>query len=462
MAYEIRSNGLKVKTSDGKTVMGADYNVEIKELDEKNRSFWAVASTETPDRDNDVIRTEGWDYKNYIKNNPVGLFAHDYWSNPQFKTGKIKLDKENKLMLFQPIFDTFDKAEITWNQYKNGFLNSFSVGFNPLEHKYIDENSWYSGIEFLKQELLEISAVPVPANKEANILRSMATDINHLAKLGYSQEIKKDDNSGVLWYPIKDMESYKEPRITNIGNGIKAVSGIPLFETKDSSIIPVVGYFFDLTLYDEKLIQEWMKKNCPKITNKFFTFKEDKGIISLEIKEEIKNIEDINKDENNERKEETEKDSGTNSTEENTSGSEETSEGKGNKVEEESEEASEEEGCGGGKKPKKSDENFDKSMEILVLTIKELKASVLSLKDIVSDLNKQSTQEENKENFKSEVTEDSIELDESSFPVAFNEDSTVELDIEGLEKLIPDIKSEMDKNFQNIINEIAKQSLEEN
>ncbi|MDY0314138.1 MAG: hypothetical protein RBR32_03590 [Bacteroidales bacterium] len=70
MAYNIKLNGLEVKTKDGKNVIGSDFKVEIKELDEYKRTFWAVASSESPDRDNDIIRLDGWDLKNY-KSNPV-------------------------------------------------------------------------------------------------------------------------------------------------------------------------------------------------------------------------------------------------------------------------------------------------------------------------------------------------------------------------------------------------------
>jgi septin family protein len=54
-------------------------------------------------------------------------------------------------------------ARMIYDKYKNGFLNAFSIGFQALEK---------DGDTFTKSELLEISAVPVPANPEAlTILR---------------------------------------------------------------------------------------------------------------------------------------------------------------------------------------------------------------------------------------------------------------------------------------------------
>jgi phage head maturation protease len=48
-----------------------------------------------------------------------------------------------------------------------GFLRSVSVGFRPLEFRFSSDPARQGGIDFTKQELLEISVVPVPANAEA-------------------------------------------------------------------------------------------------------------------------------------------------------------------------------------------------------------------------------------------------------------------------------------------------------
>jgi phage head maturation protease len=61
--------------------------------------------------------------------------------------------------MFQPQFDLEDSfAKEIYRKYKDGFLNAFSVGFIPLE---AEENT------YTKSELLEISAVPIPANPNA-------------------------------------------------------------------------------------------------------------------------------------------------------------------------------------------------------------------------------------------------------------------------------------------------------
>lgn len=65
---------------------------------------------------------------------------------------------------------TYPFADTVFNLYKGGFLRAVSVGFMPLEHPRAirDENNDHvTGWEFTNQELLELSAVPVPANPEA-------------------------------------------------------------------------------------------------------------------------------------------------------------------------------------------------------------------------------------------------------------------------------------------------------
>lgn len=298
MAYKIELDGLELKTKEGHNVLGSDFNVEIKELDEEKRSFWAIASDEGEDRDKDIIRVEGWKLKNY-KTNPVGLWCHDYHSHPHFKTEKTRVDKNTKQLLFKPVFDTHDAANITWNQFKNGFLNMFSVGFDPIEHALRNPDNWGSGREFTKQELLEISAVPVPANPNAGVLRSagLIPDVVNLTTLGYSEEYKKMED-GKIWVPISNcLKGFKNPRSFNIGAGVTAVSAIPIYD-KDSKTSPAVGYYFDSNVYDFNKINEWLKENNLKtISKKFYVVnvKED-GDFTLKISQEVKDLEIKNLD----------------------------------------------------------------------------------------------------------------------------------------------------------------------
>ncbi len=123
-----------------------------------------VASTPIEDRHGETIDQAGWDLKNF-KQNPILLWAHGLFSQPPIgKVEKIWIDGENKSakLMFKPRFDLNDPfASEVFRKINEGFLNTFSVGFMPIEQ---------DGPHYIKQELLEISAVNVPANPQARVV----------------------------------------------------------------------------------------------------------------------------------------------------------------------------------------------------------------------------------------------------------------------------------------------------
>jgi hypothetical protein len=72
--------------------------------------------------------------------------------------------------------------------YRSGYQRGVSVGFKPLqyEERRHEKTGAFLGIRFLEQELLETSAVPVPAN--ANALRRALSEAprvgEYLRRLG--------------------------------------------------------------------------------------------------------------------------------------------------------------------------------------------------------------------------------------------------------------------------------------
>jgi len=182
-------------------------NVKVKGVDEETSTLEAVFSTEDEDRHGDIVR-QNWDLKQF-KKNPVILNSHNYWSatdvigkaekigikNGQLE-GKIKFAVEEN-----PI------AKIIFDLYKNGFLNAFSVGFIPKE--FSDKG------EILKSELLEISAVSVPANAYA-LAKSAGIDLKPLFKDitdtlgGEEPEDEEIDEEEEEEAPEEEIEANKE------------------------------------------------------------------------------------------------------------------------------------------------------------------------------------------------------------------------------------------------------------
>ena len=154
------------------------YEVKA-DLERKGEKLVAVASTAVVDRQGEIVSVEGWDLKNF-NNNPIMLWAHDH-TIPAIgvaKNTRVEGAGGNARLIFEPEFHTItEEARAIKQMFDEKILNSFSVGFRPLDME---------GNKYTSQELLEISAVNVPANPEARTLAYKS-----LQKAGFEEEVIK-------------------------------------------------------------------------------------------------------------------------------------------------------------------------------------------------------------------------------------------------------------------------------
>jgi len=125
-----------------------------------------VISDESVDRQGEVIKQDGWDLENF-KKNPVVLFGHDSWKLPIGKAIKIYAEGDKTYAVIEFAVEIYDKAKTIWEMVKAGILNTVSVGF--MNNEYLDGDD-YENVQLTKNELLEISIVPIPANPNAIVL----------------------------------------------------------------------------------------------------------------------------------------------------------------------------------------------------------------------------------------------------------------------------------------------------
>lgn len=150
----------------------APLPAEIRSLNDQKRTITFASSTEATDRYGDIIRVKGWDFAAY-KKNPVFLWGHRQSDPPIGKCVSIHTESDPPALVQEIEFATkeiYPWADTIYKLYKGGFLKAVSVGFLPLEdpQPIIDEKTGdRTGEEFTRQELLELSAVSVPANPEA-------------------------------------------------------------------------------------------------------------------------------------------------------------------------------------------------------------------------------------------------------------------------------------------------------
>lgn len=134
-----------------------------------------VISTSAVDRHRDTVNVDGWKLTAYRKN-PVVLWSHDYRMPPLGQSVVLPRVVDGRLtagVRFDA--DVSEMARMVEALVERGTLRATSVGFMPMDHKVNDERRGY---DFLSQELLEWSLVPVPANAETLIeARSAGIDV---------------------------------------------------------------------------------------------------------------------------------------------------------------------------------------------------------------------------------------------------------------------------------------------
>jgi HK97 family phage prohead protease len=150
--------------------------VASEEKKEEERALVARVSTEERDRDGEIIEPAGIDLTSYLKNS-VLMWAHRYADPPIGRALWAKLDSKGLVCKFQ--FAKTQFADEIYQLYKDGYLKAFSIGFLPLD--YDEENKIHRKIS-----LLEVSAVPVPANENCLVMEAYQKGLLN------SDRLKKD------------------------------------------------------------------------------------------------------------------------------------------------------------------------------------------------------------------------------------------------------------------------------
>lgn len=148
------------------------FKAKAEEMGERTVRF--KISSEVVDRDGDILIAKGCDFTNFAKN-PQFLAFHNYHEYPLGipKNWGIEGDAVYCDVYFPKLEELATDAEqasekaklvdFTYHCYKTGMLNAVSVGFIPKEASPLEEG----GMEITEWELLEFSAVSVPANQDA-------------------------------------------------------------------------------------------------------------------------------------------------------------------------------------------------------------------------------------------------------------------------------------------------------
>ncbi|KKK95181.1 hypothetical protein LCGC14_2675400, partial [marine sediment metagenome] len=195
--------------------------VKQEDGDDSRQMLFGISS-EAVDRDTDIVSIDGWDLKNY-RSNPVVLFGHHYWNNDAPVVGRslsefIESKMLKSLMEFTPV-GLVPLADTLHGLYANGFMHATSVGFIAREFEFVeDDPDRPFGIDFLEQELLEYSLVPVPSNPEALSEARTVKSIDTEPLYTWAGEILdewKAHKSQSFWLPkskIREIQKQADPK----------------------------------------------------------------------------------------------------------------------------------------------------------------------------------------------------------------------------------------------------------
>lgn len=143
--------------------------LKVKAVSENSeeRIIKGIATSPTPDRDEDVIDPKGikfalpipllWQHNH---NEPIGEVTSATVTDSGIEiTAKIaKIDEDGTLK---------NRIDEAWQSIKSGLVKCFSIGFRTLEYNYIENSNW--GLHIKACEWYELSCVTIPANPDAVI-----------------------------------------------------------------------------------------------------------------------------------------------------------------------------------------------------------------------------------------------------------------------------------------------------
>ena len=138
--------------------------------DTETRTYTFRASSAAVDRQNEVIDQAGWMLEAY-KANPVILDSHKYGSIDDILGKAVRVEPMAEGLEVDVQFADTARGQMAQKMVEDGFLRTVSVGFRSMGRK----PGLKAGepMTHTRMELLEVSMVAIPANREAVRLRGV-------------------------------------------------------------------------------------------------------------------------------------------------------------------------------------------------------------------------------------------------------------------------------------------------
>ncbi|MHC4460919.1 MAG: HK97 family phage prohead protease [Planctomycetota bacterium] len=171
-------------------------SIIVKAIDQGKRQITALASAATLDRYDEIILPEAFRelLPVYMKN-PIVITSHQHrlqtgHSSVVGRTAKASVISEGLLVTIEFAQGT-ELAEEYWQLYSQKIQKALSIGYMPIESQY-EQREGKNILVHTKIELLEISCVAVPANREA-LTRTQQRKADWLDEKKLLAQMRKED-----------------------------------------------------------------------------------------------------------------------------------------------------------------------------------------------------------------------------------------------------------------------------
>ena len=217
----------------------------LRQVDEENLRITHTINTKTLDRYSTVVLPKGAEVKHFLTN-AVVLWAHNMdGATPKIPIAKcVSLDIGDKEIEVVTEFNKKDPLALkVFNAYRDGFLHAWSIGFMPNKYKEVDKENMKDinqkyGLKITEEdideagfwgvyliygwELLEYSAVAVPANPEALSVNDESSFKRELVTRGLMDEqvansmdirasLKRDEEAPAEEAPAEEAPAEEAP-----------------------------------------------------------------------------------------------------------------------------------------------------------------------------------------------------------------------------------------------------------
>lgn len=219
---------------------GAETSVHNKAEEDEDGTPILTFRMSTPDvdRDGDTIAVDGWELDNWAKSGSM-LWAHDgkippvgqpvaAWKEGGALWARVKMVPDSL---------DYDLGNLVKRMFLLDFLRGVSVGFRPIKYALNEERGNFA-LDFFEQELVELSATPIPSNPNAvHIMRQVGVDLAPLKDWAERVLDESFEKSGEIYVPAVSLGGKSESVVKEGREAIEAVWK-PLVGERKSVVVP--------------------------------------------------------------------------------------------------------------------------------------------------------------------------------------------------------------------------------